>query len=71
MDIETLTETIKAFVLAQMAAKEPPQPVWKHTAKYKEDVEYADKIRTAARERFHGLSKEERDEINKRSNDRY
>jgi hypothetical protein len=74
LDIDALTKSIKAFVLAQVAeqaAKKSPQPVWKHTAKYKEDAAYADKLRTAARERFHTLSKEERDQINQRSNERY
>jgi hypothetical protein len=48
-----------------------PMPLLRQSIKYKEDSDYADKVRTAARKRFHKLSKEERDQINQRSNERY
>jgi hypothetical protein len=77
MDIDTLTATIKAFALTliaehiKAAVKDAPESPVKLSTRYKKDTEYADKIRTAARERFHKLNKEERDQINQRSNERY
>jgi hypothetical protein len=65
MDIDVLTASIKEFALIQIAqhmdkVKENiqrcmPEPISKQVKKYKEDAEYADKVRTAARERFHKL----------------
>jgi hypothetical protein len=62
LDIEVLAETIKAFALTQIAqhmekVKENiqrcmPMPLSQQSIKYKEDSDYADKVRTAARERF-------------------
>jgi hypothetical protein len=77
LDIDALTESIKAFALTKIAehikatAKDAPEPSVKLSTRYKEDAEYAEKVRTAARERFHKLSKEEPDQINQRSNERY
>jgi hypothetical protein len=74
MDIDALTESIKAFALTQivkhmnMTAKETSV---KLSTRYKEDAAYAHKVRTAARERFYKLSKEEREQINQQSNERY
>lgn len=67
--LRSLSESIQEFAMKKLS--EEIKSLNLVVSKYKSDEMYAEKIRTAARERFRKLSREEKSIINERNKQRY